>query len=787
MSLTQDRSCGCGPLSHPPIPVIPAGLATLEDRQLAGFPEYRAAMLTAIPSHTDLAGWRARSEADLGVMLLEAWSVVLDTTGFYDARIAERSYLSTAPDAAAARRLTALIGHRPRPAIAARVDLAVEADGNDPVTLPRGTGFRSGAFEAEPPQVFELATDHKIWPRRNCWQLAPVRDAAFDGTLRFLPRRAPSAGAVLAIWNGTHSAAVRVASVDADPAPDGITYQKATLDLESAPGLAALIDQPRADLHVAIMRIPMPQFMAASVDIVTRVGGTRVEILAVKAVISPSVGVVVLDTIYSQVKPGQRAVVEVGGTLHPVTITSVGRVMQDIPDSGTPLAKQALTKVGFSPSLQWDNNQGFTLHASPFNLGAPSRIAKTQISLNDIKDDGKLRAPVDLGNAPGGGPVIARGTGAEGAELGGTIVEDGNGQAHFATNGGNTSFDPLATPVKLYGNIVEAVRGESIYDEELGSGNAALAYQSFTLKKSPLAWVEDASLTEGRRPELSVRVNGIEWARVDTLFGRKPDEQIYTVSLEPDGGSRITFGNGKRGARLSSGVGNIRADYRFGAGSAKPPAGSIKSIAKPFKGLLGVIGPLPATGGADAETADELRDTAPANALTLGRAVSLQDFEAMARGYAGVSNAAAAWAWDTRRQRASAKLWIITDGGDPSADLALFLSARAAPDLTVAVELAGIAVASNLSITLDYTAGHDPVVVRDALTTTLFDDKTGLLSPRNQIIGGALFRSALTHRLHQVAGVAGVPTLLLDGVAMAHGIAPGQGNWFNLQPSITVS
>jgi hypothetical protein len=310
----------------------------------------------------------------------------------------------------------------------------------------------------------------------------------------------------------------------------------------------------------------MPQFMATSVDIVS-----SGEVLTDKVEAIEAVGEVVLDTVYSQVKPGQRAVVEIDAALHPVTITSVRRIMQDLPDSGTPLAKQALTKVGFTPPLHWFGGQGFTLHASPFNLGAPSRIAKTQISLGDVQGNGKLRAPVDLGNAPGGGNVIARGTGAEGTQLGGTITADEEGQAHFATDSGSTTFDPLGTPVKLYGNVVEAVRGESIYDEELGSGNAALAYQSFTLKKSPLAWVEDSNLPEGRRPELVVRVNGIEWTRVDTLFGRKPEEQIYTVSLEPDGGSRISFGNGKRGMRLASGVGNIRADYRYGAGSAKPP------------------------------------------------------------------------------------------------------------------------------------------------------------------------------------------------------------------------
>jgi hypothetical protein len=167
--------------------------------------------------------------------------------------------------------------------------------------------------------------------------------------------------------------------------------------------------------------------------------------------------------------------------------------------------------------------------------------------------------------------------------------------------------------------------------------------------------------------------------------------------------------------------------------------------------------------------------------------VSLADFEAMARSYFGVINAASAWAWDTRRQRATAKLWIIADSGDPSADLAKYLSARAAPDLIVAVEPAGTAAFSTLAITLAYADGYDPATVRDAVDTALFDDETGFLAPKNQTIGGTLFRSALTHRLHEVEGVASVPSILLEGLKMPHAVTPGQGNWFDLETGTTVT
>ena len=755
-------------------------------RQIAGFPEYREAMLTAIRSYPELADWRARSEGDLGVMLLEAWSVVLDTVAFYDARVSERSYLSTSPDDGTARNLTALIGHRPRPAMAASVRLAVEADGADPVTLPVGTGFRSGPFDGEPAQVFELTEPQQIWPQRNRWELAPVRDPAFDGTLRFLPRRAPSAGAVLAIWSGAARVAARVASVEAEPAPDGTTYQKAILETQSALGLNALFGLDRNAISVAILRVPMPEYTTISAE--TGSDGPQEVAVAEAAPADISAKTkVTLDAIYNQVKAGQQAVVEINGQLTAVQITSVKRVLRAIDGSGTPPAQQAVTKVSFTPALSWDSSDTFTLHASPFLLGAPSRIAKTQVGLDDIKSSGALKAPVDLGKAPGGGDVILRGAGKTGTSLGGSVIVDGDGQAHFAAAMDAAPFETLATPVRLHGNVVQAVRGETVLDEVLGSGNSAQPHQSFTLRKTPLAWVEDASLPEGRRPELSVRIGGVEWARVATFFGQPPEAQIYTVSLEPDGGTRVAFGDGLRGARLPSGVDNIRASYRFGAGSAKPPPGAIQSIARPTEGLLSVIGPLPATGGADAESAEELRQTAPSSTLTLGRAVSLQDFKAMAKGYAGILNAAAAWAWDAKRQRATVRLWIIADSGDPSPALKSYLQARAAPDLTVSPELAGTANATTLAITLDYAPAHDPAQVRIAVNEALFDATNGLLSPKNQTIGAALFRSALSHRIHQVPGVAGIKSLALDGVEMPHAVAPGQGNWFDLQNATVVS
>ena len=771
MNAGKDMSCGCPPLPHPPPPLIPAGLSALASRQWAGYCDYREALLAALPLQPALFGWRARGEQDLGVMLLESFAYVLDVTGFYDARSAERAYLQTAPDDVAARRLTELIGHRPRPAMAARVKLALEADGHDPLNLPVGTGFRSGPFNGQPPQVFELIAARTIWPQRNRFELAPIREVSFDGVLRFAARRAPAAGAILCVSDGTSHAALRVRAVDPERADDGELYQRVVTDAAGDTALSSLVGLPLSSLDVSILRLPMAESSLGNATAAPPAGSS----------------VVLLDALYPQLRAGQVAVVQLGSVLHAVSITSSVRRSFGI-GTAPATATVVATEVQFTPALTWSASDDFLLHGSPFEIGAPTRPAKTALELADLQPNAPLKAPVPpLVDAPASGDMIVEGAARAGALLPATLLPQGAGKALLAPGSAATGFDqPLQTPVRLFGNVVEAVRGERVVDEVLGSGNASKPSLSLKLKKKPLGWIEDASHPLGRRPQLTVRVDGQAWTWVDSLFGHTPDERIYRLRLDARGETWVEFGFG-RGALPPTGRDNIRAEYRFGAGAAKPPAGGIDQIALPVRGLKSVRSPLAAFGGADAEGPEELRERAPASALTLSRAVSLADFEAMARGYAGIVNAASAWSWDEQRQRAGVKLWVISDGGDPSLELRNYLAARALPGLSISVVAAVPAAIAGLQIALCLAEGHAPDAVLGAARLALFDDATGLLSPVRQRIGAALFRSELAAALHTVAGVASVASIHVDGLPMPHALSPGAGGWFDLEDLTSLS
>ena len=106
-----------------------------------------------------------------------------------------------------------------------------------------------------------------------------------------------------------------------------------------------------------------------------------------------------------------------------------------------------------------------------------------------------------------------------------------------------------------------------------------------------------------------------------------PQDRVYT--LDPITG-RIDFGDGRRGAIPVDGA-EIAASYRWGGGKrGNLPAGTISQIVSHLPDAIGVDNEQPAGGGSDAETSDGLRERAPQVLRTRNRAVSADDYAALA-------------------------------------------------------------------------------------------------------------------------------------------------------------
>lgn len=194
--------------------------------------------------------------------------------------------------------------------------------------------------------------------------------------------------------------------------------------------------------------------------------------------------------------------------------------------------------------------------------------------------------------------------------------------------------------VTINANVALVSHGESV-SEILGSGDASLMSQTFSLKQRPLTYIS-ADTASGVSSTLEIRVNDVLWHEVETFLGADADEKIFTTKLNDDGETIIYFGDGIEGARLPSGNNNIIANYRKGLGLD----GLIKSeqlnllLTRPL-GVKDAINPIASSGADDPEKLDNARVNAPLGLLTMDRAVSLQDYEDYSRSFAGIRKARA--------------------------------------------------------------------------------------------------------------------------------------------------
>ena len=206
----------------------------------------------------------------------------------------------------------------------------------------------------------------------------------------------------------------------------------------------------------------------------------------------------------------------------------------------------------------------------------------------------------------------------------------------------------IRNTVRINGNVVAASHGET-RAEPVGSGDATKRFQIISLPAKPLTHVSAAG-ESGRQSTLALRVNDILWREVPNFLKAGPKERVFTQSIDDAGTVSLTFGDGVTGARVPTGTANIMAEYRIGTGLAGLLTEDrlTQPMTRPV-GLRSVTNPLPTAGAEDAETLESARQNAPVTVKTLGRIVSLADYEDFARAFAGIAKAKVAPLWDGGR------------------------------------------------------------------------------------------------------------------------------------------
>jgi hypothetical protein len=769
--------------------------------------------------------WRTDGVGDLAVMIAEWFAYVADVITFYNERIANQDYLRTADLDESVNNLIALLGYRPRPAIGAYGALAALLSpgptfGGRGVTLPSGLQFQSKPTPGLAPQTFELTSDTLI--------VAPDQFPAEPPPLllgqvttpvdRFSPYHAAFGlggkgwfGPIFPIMAGEWQLLLQgaVKTIDA-----GAPLRLRVRDGSSGPWLATVVNvsiapapsgggqqttviltlsgDPTAGLSAAQASLESPNQIAPVWSWFSgAISGAIVHLASLQRQIRPGDWLLFTGAsgspapVLAQVASTADAIWDANGasasdpTIPPATTTTVsasGTITVTTTASPIPVLHTQLTLTSDLPA-GWDDADpgGVTVQFGwvsvgvlldqPFGLwsGTPASLAGTGAQPFPFWSD----QPIQLQDATGLG-VLASGSASGG----------GFSLALAALPDPTPSLQP---PFLVLPNLLPVTRGKTVAKEILGSGDSTNPAQDFELSQSPVTYLQQGA---GYASTIDLTVNGLPWTEVSSFYGQSPTATVFVTREDNSGDTHVMFGDGVTGARLPTGVNNVVATYRVGAGADSPPAGKLTVIAKPYPGLRSVLNPVAVIGGADPDPPDQIRRYAPRSVLTFGRAVSVFDFEALAAQTPGVTRASAVWAWNDARQRALVTVYV---GDTPGAKTAAITALQAAGDPNRPVQVVQAAeVDLALTLTLLVTPGMDQTIIGAAVATALTDTEVGLFGSWNMGVGQIVFDSQIEAAVLSVSGAVAITAMSLeaDGAASAGPLhSPGEGGYFTLDPA----
>jgi hypothetical protein len=269
-------------------------------------------------------------------------------------------------------------------------------------------------------------------------------------------------------------------------------------------------------------------------------------------------------------------------------------------------------------------------------------------------------------------------------------------------------------------------------------------------------WVSSAPGTE------------VKWDYAPTLLSSEDTDTHFTVETDDFGRGMIRFGDGVAGMAPPDGA-SIRVEYRVGVGTGgNVPAGALVHVIRPaavvgFPDVLAIRNALPATGGAEPQSIEEVKLTAPATMrLRSDRAVTPEDYAAVAMRHPLVSKAVARFRWtgtwhtvfvtvdpkgrdEVSRQLREELLEWLTQFAQTGYDLEI-----EAPDY----------VALEVEIEVCVAPGHFPSDVEQAVTAALGSGAGGFFDPDRFTFGQPLYLSQLYAAVMAVDGVMAADVLV---------------------------
>lgn len=744
-------SCGCDPLA--PVDALvenPPGQAALRWR-VAPHSQSLARMRAALarPEMPEASRALARQGTDdPSVALLDAWALVADTVSFYTERIAQEGFLRTATELESVRMLARTIGYELRPGVAAQAEVAFDVEsapgGPTRVLVPLGTPVRSIPGPGQLPQVFETSEDLDARPEWNSIPAATSRPQDLRFGTRSIWLHTPSAGidpgdAVLLVGAERKRFArttvnmrgpalarsdderwdfriVRAVAVE----PDGLTGWT-RIDLERRVGWHRKTHLTARDPEVLLFGARSNLFGASAPDpsLIKHADVTGHDWTGIDSPI-PRDGkddVIELEGDRSGIVPRSWIVLERRDYRELYWVENVA------PDGDARFGvsgRLTRVRVDMTENVTRFHRRDTTVHSEPRPLPAADEPVVEPIGGGRTLLLEATDAPLPVGRlvlvcgfAPGTtpkDPVVAAATPppqTEVAVVAECTVADG-AMTVILDRDLAKSYDPQSLVVRA--NVARTTHGETVEQEVLGSGDATRSFQQLATKRGPLTFVP-APTASGSRTTLEVRVDGVQWSEVETLAAARANDRVVTARIREDGTAAVLAGDGEHGARLPTGVENVRAKYRVGVGTdGDLDAGQLALLPRRPLGISDVTNPGAAHDWAAPEQLGEARTNAPLRVRTLDRVVSAADHADFAANFAGVSLARADRVWDGGKEIVVVSV-LGTEGFAPGDGLLAGLTeavASARDPGTAFVVLAGDLVRFGVRLEVDF----DPAYVR---------------------------------------------------------------------------
>jgi Baseplate J-like protein len=767
----------------------------------------RASLRAALSSSDfpKLAELLTRDDDDFTIGLIDAFACAGDVLSFYQERLANESWLRTATERLSLEEMSRLVGYRLRPGVAAETWLAfaletppVRPEGLAPepgsfitglpesITLAKGLKVQSVPGPDEKPQTFELVEElaeaQPGWNAMQPWQseahvpqrgdrevwLEGVATGLKSGDAVLLVGDEYFANATVENWDfrlltevvpdqttkRTRIAWARgLGSHLPSSVPSKFPYvfalrKRSAIFGNNAPVWRSMNTSFREDYRQlfggTLNQSEWPQFTIS--DLGTTASGGHVDLDQVQSELAADV--------VGDLAKRSLAVLAKGGFNRPDenhppgTYVELYRVVSTTEVSR---AEFALSGKVTRLELEGENYSIFQSSVRETSVYARSEylpLAERPVTTPVIGARIPVRA--DASQMDPGRKLV----------LHGKLLKDGTAFTTQATLVavhaiGNDRHELEITPtitqdlrrdsLVVHGNVAAASHGET-FTQILGNGEAGQTHQRFELKQLPLTY-RAAANELGAAAELTIRVNNVAWRERDTLYGVDAAERAHTLTTDEQQKLFAVFGDGKAGARLPSGTNNIRATYRKGLGTG----GNVRSdaltqlMSRPL-GLKSVSNPLAAEGGTDPEQAEAARNTIPLTTRTLGRAVSILDYEDFARAYSGIAKAQARVltlqgrrtiaitlaAPDGEAISAASPVWqnllaALKQGGDPHVPVTLLgyqpstfrlgISVKCDPDIEQKKVLTDVEVALRAHFAFGSRALGQPVQQSDLIAT----------------------------------------------------------------------